>query len=195
MTATLVEILPTDLMVGRINDVFGRADVADLVAGLDWYQAAHVFCAGLADTYGLELERCAGIVAALSPRVRWDLNQAYAVSMLKTGHAPVLSLSRHRAGEILAGGDPLVILRGDKVRSFYDNIVHYRTSRAVTIDRHAIDVAVGTHDDRTRKVLDRIGAYDMVADAYRAVADAAGVLPHQIQATTWVTWRRLKGLP
>ncbi len=37
----------------------------------------------------------------------------------------------------------------------------------------------------------RVPHYDRVADAYREAAYRIGVLPSQLQATTWFTWKRL----
>jgi hypothetical protein len=71
--------------------------------------------------------------------------------------------------------------------------------RAVVVDRHAIDIAVGrvlTDTDRG-KLLGRKGAYDAIAELYRRAAKSitrrnAGEAwtPAEVQAATWTYWRR-----
>jgi hypothetical protein len=97
-----------------------------------------------------------------------------------------------KADAIAAGADPLDVLGGRKVRSFYRNIVGH--TGHVTVDRHAVAIVAGRPlTDREGKVLERIGPYTYVAGAYRAAARRLGVAPTELQAVTWLVWRRLKG--
>jgi len=84
------------------------------------------------------------------------------------------------------------------VRAFFACILDPSDPWAVCIDRHAAAVAYGrTLSDREMKnavaVTKGADRYQALADAYRAVAAARGMLPMDVQAVTWVTWRRLKG--
>jgi hypothetical protein len=179
----------------RVLEAFRSATPEELEEGLGWYEASRTFAMGMADRYDLTLERSVGIIAALSPRVRWARNMLYADQLCREGYAPVLRLFLARALAIRDGAEPLDVLRGPKVLSFYDNILNPTESEAVTVDRHACDLAMGIRgDDRTRDVLERKGGYEMFVAAYRSAAEILGVRPSQVQAVTWVVWRNRWGV-
>jgi hypothetical protein len=84
-----------------------------------------------------------------------------------------------------------------KQKNFYLNIYHPGLEYPVTIDRHAFDAFLGMDSgiqDRPIDVslLDGDQVYDVIADTYRSLAQEMGVLPHQLQAVVWETWRMLK---
>lgn len=174
--------------------VLARATDEQVDAGMNWYHAAHSMCIGWARRYGADVPMAAGVLAATSQRQAWDVNVAQTEHILSGGTIRGMRQIISKVERILAGEGPAKVLSGDKIRSFYDNILDPEGSRAVTVDRHAIDIAVGTvGDDASRKkVLRPKGAYETVADAYREVADIAGLLPHQVQAITWLVWRAEK---
>jgi len=182
-------------MVDNILAVYGEATDEDLAAGREWYNVAHTYAVGLSHQYyGVTVEQAAGVIAALSPRLPWDRNMAYAERLIRTGDTPVLNGNKDKARRILRGEAPLDVLGGRKVRAFYATILD-RYTQEVVIDRHAFDVAYGeVTDEHTRKMLDRVGMYDRFSDAYRRAAYLSGVSVSVLQATTWVTWRRLKGI-
>jgi hypothetical protein len=77
-------------------------------------------------------------------------------------------------------------LRGDKVTAFYDNLLHPETSDKVTIDTWIRRVALNELDVRKTPAIPS-KLYYTIADAYRLAASKIGVLPHQLQATNWLT--------
>lgn len=90
-----------------------------------------------------------------------------------------------------------------KQRNFYLNIYRPDLELPVTIDRHAFDAFLGIDSGLNDRPIDfslRDGeqVYDVIADTYRALArqlsEETGqqVLPHQVQAVVWETWRMLK---
>jgi hypothetical protein len=177
----------------RLLRIFDAANDEQMSYGLEWYEAAHTFCIGLSERYGISVESAAGIVAALSPRCEWGLNMRMADEVCRTGDTSGLRGNILKAQRILAGEAPLEVLGGNKVRSFFDNIARPRESVAVTIDRHAIDAMLGeVGDDKSRKVLDRVGAYESACSVYRRAAALRGVPAHVMQAVCWVAWRDAK---
>lgn len=182
--------LDTDVLADNVLAAVEQATPAQYAEGMAWYQAAHTFAVGLAEEHGLTVEQAAGVIAALSPQLPWDRNLTYAELLVRTGSAPTLGRSIRQANAILDGADPLDVLGGAKTRSFFANIFDPDGSHAVTIDRHALDVALGVKGtDKSRKLIERKGAYELVADAYRNAAERIGVLPNQAQAIAWVAWR------
>ena len=184
--------------VSNIMGTYFEATDEDVAAGLGWYAMAHQVATRIADG---DTERGAGVIAALSPQKAWNENVAIAERAFAEGHASKqVSDACNKADHILWGShSPLDILGGNKVRNFYRAIMG--DEDAVVIDRHAFDVALGRiGDDASRRILSRVGVYDTFAQAYRIAAqrlsDAFGetILPSQVQAVTWLAWRRSKGI-
>lgn len=196
-----------NLSVRNVLDVYASATSEQRSEGLAWYSAAHTFALGLAERYGLSLVQAAGIIAVLSPQVSWDRNMVAADEICRTGDAvAVLGASKAKALRILAGEDPAEVMgcpackrgarkhvcSGKKVRSFFACIVDPDNPFSVCVDRHAFDIANGRVGGAAlRKVLDRVGMYEQVADTYRHAARAADVSPASMQAITWVAWRAI----
>lgn len=117
-----------------------------------------------------------------------------------------------RAVRISRGESPDYVLNGHKVRSFYNNIAGPRNRYDdVTVDSHAFSVAMGRKyssgsteykyfsGSGAKKrgwapigsdTLGVVGLYSAYADSYRRVAAKYGLTGRQMQAITWVQWRR-----
>lgn len=176
----------------NILDVWRRATPEQLEAGMNWYSAARNAAMELDPG---NVDRAAGIIAALSPMVKWDRNLEMARFVYSNGHANGLGLGNNcrKAELIFAGNHPLDILGGDKVRSFYMTIADPAHAELVVIDRHAFDIAMGrAYSDKDRNIGKRV--YRELSAAYRDAATIAEVLPSQMQAVTWVTHRARKGI-
>lgn len=180
-------------LVGNIVSTARRARAAEIDAGINWYPFAQRSALAMS---GRKLHIGAGVIAALSPLTPWDRNVMLANRAFEQGAASgTLFVNVAKANAILAGTDPLEVLGGDKVRSFYSNIVN-PMGDDVTIDRHAFDIAMGQFtSDKERKPLKNKGVYETFAQAYRDAGTVLGDLTGaQVQAITWVAWRRMKGL-
>lgn len=183
----------------RKNETATRADRK---VGEMWYRDAHIqaFAVGQGN-----IERGAGIIAALSPRAPWDDNVAAAHRLAESGESwqkhslhpqdkGQTAVQNAKALRILQGEHPLDVLGGLKERSFFHNILDPENPDYITIDKHAHDIAMGIPQGvrRVNPVLG-LGAksrYQHFSDAYRAAADSSGiVIPNILQATTWVTHR------
>lgn len=179
----------------HILSVYLRATDDMLDAGLSWYDRANVFARELD---GNRFHRAAGIIAALSPMNGWENNKNKASQLYRQGHGAGCGLyvNVKKAMAIYHGEDALDILGGNKVRAFYATIVNPRDSDATpVIDRHAFDIALGSvTNDKTRARLARKGEYERFADSYREAATIASIGAPQLQAVTWMQWRKEKGI-
>jgi hypothetical protein len=180
--------------VANILRVYRSATDAQLAEGIRWYDDAHTLAVALDPS---NVERSAGVIAALSPLTPWGRNVAMATRAYADGFASGgMPSSLNKADRILNGEAPLdVVGKGPKVRNFYLNILDPSNANGgVTVDRHAFDIAVGrVTDDETRGILGRKGMYDHFADMYREAAKIAGIGSAQMQAVTWVVWRQTAG--
>jgi hypothetical protein len=183
--------MPIRPTAGNVLRAYRAATDEQRQEGIDWYRNAHGAAASLDPG---DPARAAGVIAALSPRVAWARNLELAAHAYQQGRAwGTLGRSCRAADAILAGADPRMVLTGPKVRAFFTLINDPDDAETVCVDRHAIDVAVGMRlDELDRSAwyrLDRSELYERFAGCYRRAAARLGVLPGQVQAVTWVSWR------
>lgn len=178
-------------MVARILSTYNRSTKSDRDNAV-WYRAANTFVIGLADKHGVSESTAAAVVAVLSPRLEWGLNMRYAETFLATGNAPTFFSTLVKLRRLVAGETLADVQNGRKVASFYANILDPRRSDLVTVDRHAVDIATGSDDDSSRRILNRKGAYDAVEAAYVEAAEIVGLRPCELQAVVWVAHKRTK---
>jgi hypothetical protein len=195
--------------VNNIVSKYKEASPDFIKGGNEWYGKAHDEASRVG---GGDPRKGAGIIAALSPLNNWDRNVQEAHELIKTGNvqSALLPANVEKARRIHLGEDPESVLGGHKVTSFFHNINDPSNPEHVTIDRHAHDIAVGnpfigaggkggipkTENSSGNKPmsedlgLSSMGRYKHFVHAYKRAAGELGVeLPHQVQATTWVTHR------
>lgn len=180
----------------NITRLYRQATEAERREGLLWYPNAHLFAQHLAHETGHAVSSVAGIIAAVSPRLGWDINQRLAARIIRTGDTSsgYLGAGLLRARRLLDGESPFDVLRTRKILNFYVSILTAGAD-GVCIDRHAYDVATGVrHTEETRPGITP-GRYDAAADKYRRAARILSreldtqLTPAEVQATTWVAWR------
>lgn len=183
ITCSPAEAARLAAMRRRILAAFRDATAADLAAGLEWYGRAERAAADIAPhdpTTG------AAIIAALSPRNRWNVNVSQAVRVALAAacgfDCPAVSTggNRAKAWRIASGESPAAILRGPKVRAFFANITG--DDHAVTVDVWAARAAEGVK----RADAPSGRRYALIARAYRDAAETLGVAPRHVQAAVWV---------
>lgn len=159
--------------------------------GLAWYAEALETIRGIADDCQLPVNIVAAVVAALSPRNRWNQNlqdaRAFCEAYWAGADCPsaaTFGANRQRAWSILCERNA-GLLSGRKVCAFYANLIG--DGSAITVDVWAIRAA-------TRCKVAAVpndGTYRAVADAYRAVARGTVYTPAQVQAIVWTVIRGL----
>lgn len=177
-------------MTRRLLACWGDATAEDLASGIAWYSRAETAAAAMASG-PVTTRQAAGVIAALSPRNRWNVNLAQAAKVISHAVSGALDIpavstgdNRVKAWNIALGADPsapgVLGVDAPKVRAFFANITGNHD--AVTVDVWAARAAEGC----SIKAAPTGGRYNAIADAYRAAADAAGVTPREMQAAVWV---------
>lgn len=189
---------------GAILAVYFSANHAEIQHGSQWYKQAQTIAQTIANSYGLSLQTVAGVIAALSPSNRWERNVVDADLLCKLytsgGDCETLKVSTYNANktkalQILAGFAPLGILGGLKVRAFYDCIMGNHD--VVCVDGHAYSLWLGDRVPTTRTPKISPKLYATIAADFTIAASqinsivGANYKPAQIQAITWVAWRRM----
>ena len=198
----------------NISGMLQLASQTDILAGIEWYARALRFARMLVQSYEpVTLEQAVGVISALSPNNKWTRNCVDAEAMIKAWHygadpmavkVCTFNPNKAKAAAILAlSADDLEtdtiaeILNGRKVVAFYRSIMG--DPDAVCVDGHAYAVWIGERIPTTQTPKIGVKLYADIARAYQLVAkrsfNLCGVTlsATQVQAVTWVTYRRLLG--
>lgn len=186
LNAKTRETMTHEAMVDNILRRYDAATPAQRRDGAAWYGRAEAIVRATAATSGLPREAVAGIIAALSPRMRWGANVRAAIAVAHGQPVRCLSRSREAAEAIRAAGDWRGILRGPKTRAF-----------AAAVESGGISIAYGAVCDAwavraaTDGAFDSVAKcrYDDVAAAYMSAARMRGVNVHALQAIVWTVER------
>jgi len=189
--------LYTKTVVRRIMEVYDKATNRK-----DWYKEANDFAFTLSykiwdktpATRKKAHAKVCGVIAAFSPLKSWDENMVIANLFIKTGQIKHTKTMGNKAKDILISDGEVdtisEILNGNKITSFFLNILNPSDSQAVTIDRHAISIAIGYSITDNFQMTGK--QYEFFSNCYRIASQKAGILPLQMQAITWTKWREMK---
>lgn len=173
----------------------------------DWYARAHEHAhhvGRLAGFHGDEAVRQgAGIIAAMSPSVKWDDNVEQAKSFARTGvHGDMYTGypgGGIKAQRIRSGEDIDKVLGPMKTGHFAHNLIDPEDSSHVTVDTHQHNAAVGWKHpwrpvDAAGNKFDPYGLgarsrYDIIARATQHVARSAGLPAPVAQSVIWHGWK------
>ena len=164
--------------------LFNETTRENLDNGMQWYRLAHGYARTLAIEFNVPLVKVVGIMAALSPNNKWARNKIDTRKFLETPSLDTKVCTfmnqRVKALDIYHCNGWVeeieCILNGIKTRNFFNNILHYDTSEAVTVDMWAF---------RSVGVEERLKNVPLVTQAYTELAHELDIQPHQLQAVVW----------
>jgi hypothetical protein len=174
-------------MKNKIIKLIENCNIQDIDDGMVWYSNARRFCLELSIDYNIELFKVVGVLAALSPRNKWERNLIDCENILKyeaLATVATFNPNKFKAIDILSATcdkEVIKILNGMKVTSFFKNI-YYVNDFAVTVDMWAMRV-VGFEGNLTPK------RYMIIEAAYIEAAKHYGIQPKEVQAISWVAFR------
>lgn len=165
--------------------------------GSTWYKDAHAQIAEMAARQHTTTDRAAGVVAAISPGLRWERNVYHAERILEASRGgalevrpgvPTYSMANVvKAFRIARGEDPAAVLSGPKVRAFHALLRDGGSDSAVCVDGHMGQLARGVRKELRSSAGDITPAqYREIADAFRHEAERVGLQPCQAQAIAWL---------
>lgn len=190
----------------NIIAIYKLANPNEIKHGLTWYVNANTDCMRIANTLELPLHIVVGVVSALSPNNKWERNIVNAQDLCTAfinGHdmdsikVSTYHKMKQKAWHILetmpSYEETITILNGKKIVSFYRNISGDETD--ITIDGHARNIyyndrqGLTTPNTNIRKL-----EYLDIQKAYLRASKKLGVKAYELQAITWVAWRRIHGI-
>lgn len=192
----------------KIQAILDLASVAEQVEGLNWYKNALEVAEQLGESYDLGGRlKAIGVLAALSPRNRWERNIQDAEQLIDaytTGGPQEAALikvctfgaNKKKAISILelrhaSETDILAILSGPKVQEFFHCIFGLDD---VCIDGHAYCIWNGCRTGLADVPKIGVKLRRQIKEDYRAVAKRNNLTGFQVQAITWLAYRRLHGI-
>ena len=198
------------MSVENILAIYKLATPEEKRDGIVWYADALRDCTRIATDLELPVHIVTGVCAALSPNNKWDRNIINARDLCAAfvngdGMDSVKVSTYHKMKskawsilEAMPDHDGVIaILNGQKIVSFYNNIMGDDTC---TIDGHARNIAygerVGLTDDKTNIGVNeyRTLQTDYVSAAKRTRVNGRALKAFELQAITWVTWRRIHNI-
>ena len=190
----------------NIERVFKLATPEEIKDGVTWYALAQADARRMTIYYSIPLTTVVGVIASLSPNNKWERNVINAKDLiegyLNGEHKESIKVSTYHAMKDKAWSmledmletdeDILTRLNGQKIKSFYECIMGYD---ACCIDGHAYNIwryeRVGLTTDKTN-----IGKklYAEIQGDYVRIAKKLDMKAYELQAITWVAWRRIHGI-
>src|SRR3990167_9874307 len=188
--------MKTTPMKNRILKIFHSATPLETLEGAAWYDNARAEIEALAIAYSLPARTIAGVVAVLSPRLRWSENIIDASNVIYQFRAGITAencksrtflRSVNKAYNVLQGDDSAI--SGPKVTAFYRNLLG--DPDVITIDIWVVRAAIG------RTLRDSSGSgrvpnkteHAAITRAYENAANELGIAPTTLQAIVWVAVR------
>jgi hypothetical protein len=165
-----------------------------VVQGKGWYPEMNAWATTLASGHDVPTETVAGLAAIYSPRRRWEKVMDMVDLKLAGVKVPVMVREAAKVARVLDGEDPATVVSGQKVSSFYQNLLLNLT--AVTIDTWAFSQVTGRdYETNFRRMLENKGQYAMYASCFRTVADEVGLEPAEFQSVLWHFARDFNKVP
>jgi hypothetical protein len=183
-----IKYIPSSDITRAILALYDATDATTRENGELWYQNAREECELLATEFDISIPAACGIVAALSPNLRWERNIRAARAILEGNNSEAYPANEYKARRILQGELPLDVLGGLKVRAFYSNILNGGMDSVVTIDGHAFNAAYGLVQP-VKKANVTVVQNRTLQRAYIVAARMRGITGPVMQAIVWIKWR------
>jgi hypothetical protein len=189
--------------IKNILAIYAEATPEEITAGMKWYTTANEIVKYLAEKYHKPECTVTGVLAALSPGTDWHQNIIDTVFILKMGEKAIVSTygqNKRKALKILGMSDEdeifTILLHKSKINKtsqFFINILYPALGSIVTVGRHIVRVA---YDEiLNEQIYLTPNRYLSIQNAYYRCAQVEGMRANQLQAITWLTFRRLFEIP
>ena len=194
--------------VNNIKAIYLLATTQEKIDGANWYKSAHKIALNLADNYGLTLQTAAGVIASLSPRNKWSRNVIDAENLIETFvrdpesavniKVCTFNKNKEKALKILKNNQDFFtdntreILSGPKLNEFFNCILGVKDD--VCIDGHAYCIFNGSRTSLEDVPSIGVRLRKEIKSDFRKAAAKFNISAAEMQAITWVTWRRIHGV-
>lgn len=185
--------------IGNILKCWELTDDTDRREGLVAYQRYHDLLRKISLHYKVGFCQTVASFVALSPNNDYIGNLRSLVSLIEGVSngcsADQITVSTYKACKDRAylyftgESDFLLSTKGPKTIAFYHNIINPNCSKHVTIDGHMYGVWIGKRLRMVEVAHTKI-PYSLIEQGFKQVAKKLDIIPNQLQATLWFTWKR-----
>ena len=189
--------------IKNIEKVFAQADDVDIREGKIAYQNYHALLKNISQHYNIGFVQTVAAFVSLSPSNNYQGNLKSLVSLLDGVNKGfpveqiITTTFKHclvRAYDYVSGDkDFLLETKGLKIKNFYCSILKPYDKQYITIDGHMHNVWNGKQLTM-RQALVPPKKYDLIANDFRRVAAKHKLIPNQLQAICWFTWKRINNI-
>jgi len=190
----------------NIIAIYKLAKSSEIKHGLTWYVNANSDCKEIAEKLELPLHIVIGVVSALSPNNKWERNiinaEDLCTAFINGQDMDSIKVStyhkmKQKAWSILQSmpsyDETIEILNGKKIVSFFRNISGDETD--ITIDGHARNIYYNDKQGLTTPNTNiKKNEYKDIQKAYLRASKKLSIKAYELQAITWVAWRRIHGI-
>ena len=198
------------MTIENILSIYDMATPEEISAGVVWYATALAECRRISIDNDVPLNTVVGVTASLSPNNKWTRNIVNASDMveayvngdsIESFKVSTYTKMKEKAWSILECGtvsdvEIIEILKGQKIISFFENIMGYD---GCTIDGHARNISYNERIGLTGSLYIGKKEYKTLQEEY---VEAAGMRStngrklkaFEMQAVTWVAWRRIHNI-
>jgi hypothetical protein len=178
-------------MSNNFYHLFNIASDCQINRGINWYNEAREFCQSIAVKYNKPYMQVCAVLAALSPRNKWERNKIDCEELVKGNASHKYATF---SSNVLKGikclmaqtyQEVITILNSNKVTAFFDNIFNMY-SQLVTIDTHMYQVIFGRVP---QQISDR--EYNELSQMIIDIANEFKLIPYELQAIVWITKKEL----
>lgn len=176
----------------RILKLYERATGPEESAGLVWYKEAQNFAIDVANEYDLTIRQVSQLISLLSPQKKWEQNKADVISFLDGSTSSIFS-TKKTLSECEAVVDSNFEIPQSRLKTYaFAKCIEYAHDEKhdpVVIDRHAIKIAYGQQSAKPIIITEK--RYRDASEAYVLASKKLGIRAHELQAITWVTYKRI----
>jgi hypothetical protein len=199
----------TIMSIDNILSIYNLATPEEIEHGVTWYSTAYCECLKIAEDLELPIHIVVGVTAALSPNNKWDRNIDNARDLctayvngdsIESFKVSTYGKMKEKAWRIMEEipdyGETKAILNGQKIVCFFENIMGENTC---TVDGHAYNIYHAQRVGLTGSISIGKKEYALIQDAYRNAGllvkiNGRTLKAYEMQAITWVVWRRIHGI-
>lgn len=186
----------------NIVHVLNQANETDFIEGEKWYRDARLFCYEISRKYDVSFRKVCAILAALSPRNKWQRNKADCESLVKylkqggkmpqcaTYSAMVNKAIKLYHSKVDSTFTMLTILNGQKIKAFFLNIYDFN-SDCVTVDSWIQLISLGEYLAVDKRPSLSKNDYRLIEESIKEIASTKGVKPPVMQAVLWISFKRM----
>ena len=190
----------------NIIAIYKLATPNEIAEGIYWYLNANKDCQEIADKFNIPKHIVCGSLSALSPNNKYERNVQNAndlIDAFMNGNdmdsikVSTYHTMKQKAWSILqqmpSYEETLTILNGQKIKSFFRNIMGDESE--ITIDGHARNIYYNDRQGLTTPNT-HVGKleYAKIQKAYQRASKKLGIKAYELQAITWVTWKRIHNI-